>query len=375
MNIVIEVNPLISLYKTGITTYIDGLCRALLDQRSDHRFVLYGPDLWKDPFPEYDNKVFQGGRRVMRRTLEKVWKDLGVGGMGRDVDVYHATFPALHAPRKRSDTKLVATVYDLAFAHYPESVDSSGYFRTLMESMAAVAEQADAIVAISESTRRDVVTFLGVPEERVHVAYPGIDLVAPEDTEAFIRDSPYWKQFGIPERYILSVGTWEPRKNLPNLFRALSLIADRLRQEEIYVCMTGMKGWKYSEAEQLIEELGIADRIKVLGHVPRGMLPTLYARAQMFVYPSLFEGFGLPVTEAMICGTPVITSNVSSLPEAGGDAALLIDPHHPAEIASAILDLLDHPAKRLDMVERGRRHGSCFSWDKVAQRHLEIYES
>ena len=144
-------------------------------------------------------------------------------------------------------------------------------------------------------------------------------------------------------------------------------------KEQIYLCMSGIKGWKYAEAEELIANLGIEDRILTLGHVKRELLPQLYAHAKAFVYPSMYEGFGMPVSEALACGTPCITSNTSSLPEAGGDAALLVDTRTPEPLAEAIVRVLDDEPLRENMIAKGIAHASKFTWEEAASRHLEVY--
>lgn len=374
MNILVEINPLEGKQKTGISTYIDFLCRALLEQRSpDERFTFYAPDILDDPFPEYPNKTFQGHRLLSRVTLETVWQHSAFRGIPADMDIYHLPFPSLPAPRKGRNTCFFATIYDMAFAYYPESVIENFYFRYLANAITTQAEQADVILVISESCKRDLHDILGTPNEKMHVIYPGIDLKRPTEADFARCESVEWQEMRVPPNYILCVGTWEPRKNLPNLFRALHKLRKLLIEKDVYLCMSGIKGWKYQDAERLISDLGLEERVRTLGHVRRDFLPLLYARARCFVYPSIYEGFGMPVTEAMACGAPVVTSNVSSMPEAAGDAALLVNPHDVDELAAAIERLLTDDTLRHTLIEKGYAHAAQFTWAQSARAHLALY--
>ncbi len=374
MKILFEIEPLENTRKTGIATYIDNLCRALLEFQGEHSFTLWGPDITQDPFPDIHNKQFLGNGLLTRATLEELWKYTPFSKISNTYDCYHLPFPAFPAPCSSKKTCTVSTIYDLAFAYFPESITEAISYRYLSRTIPLQAEHSDAVITISQSAKEDIVNILGIPAERVVVSYPGCDITAPTDDELHRKDHPAVLELKLPDRYLLCLGTWEPRKNLPTLFRAIKLLHKRLVKENIFLCMSGMKGWKYNDAESLIEELGIGDRINVLGYVKREWLPLLYARAEIFVYPSMYEGFGMPVVEAMACGTPVITTNVSSLPEAGGDAALLVDPKSVDELASAINKLLDSQNLRDGMIHRGFQHSAKFSWEQSAREHMAIYE-
>jgi glycosyltransferase involved in cell wall biosynthesis len=373
MNVLIEVNPLDNVKKTGIATYIDFLCRALLDEQTGDRFTFWGPDVFRDPFPEYTNKTFIGRSPYRRDIIEMLWKRFGTGGLPVQPDVYHVPVPLCPLiPRGKSTPKIVATIYDLAFARYPEFVTNAFFFRALSERICEQADRAEKIVVISKSCGDDLQEILKIPKEKIVVSYPGCDLKRPDSTVSAEQQAEL-DRLRIPPRYLLCVGTWEPRKNLPTLFEAISRLKTRLREEDLYLCISGIKGWKFQEAEQRIRDLGIADRVITLGHVPREWLPLLYARAQMFIYPSYYEGFGLPVLEAMTCGTPVITTNVSSLPEAAGDAGLLFDPYSVEALCGHIERLLDDPELREALVRKGFKHAATFSWRRAAQEHLALY--
>ena len=373
MKILIEINPLENPKRTGIATYIYNLCLGLLQQSGEQKYIFWGPDVNADPFSTFSNKEFLGDSKLSRLIYQELWKFTPFGKLAGDHDIYHLLFPAFPARQANKNVKIVSTIYDLAFAYYPESVSEPGFFQDLCRITPYQAENSDAVITISQSTKDDIVKILGIPADRVVVSYPGCDIIAPTAAELQRHDHPAIKELDLPNRYLLCLGTWEPRKNLPTLFRAIKLLYKKLVEEDIYLCLSGMKGWKYHEAESLIEELGIGGRIKVLGYVKREWLPFLYARAEIFVYPSMYEGFGMPVVEAMACGTPVITTNVSSLPEAAGDAALLVDPKSVEELAAAIEKLLDDKELCDAMIERGHLHAAQFSWEKSANEHIAAY--
>lgn len=375
MKILIDVNPLVQREQTGVAYFISCLCRALISEAVAEQFVLWAPDVMEDPFPPSPNKSFVNTRFFSRAAWEILWEKFGRGAIGTDIDIYHLPFVAFPAPRRKSTTKLIVTVYDLAFAYYPESAASPSVFRYLADRMAEQVEQADRILTISQSSRNDLLHILGVAPEKVEVIYPGTDLQAPTDAAGESNVASLLAELDLPERYILCVGTWEPRKNLPRLIKAFHRLRRKCEEQNIFLCLSGVKGWKYREAEQLIKPLGLEGRIRTLGYVPRQCLPDLYARSLMFVYPSLYEGFGLPVLEAMACGAPVITSNVSSLPEVVGDAALLVDPLSVDDLAGAMERLMDDEELRAQMIQRGFAQARRFSWQNAARETLQSYRS
>ena len=373
MKVFLEVNQLQSSQKTGISTYVDNLCRALLSAKSDVEWVLYGPEVEKAPYPELKKSKFLGHSAVLRDTQLILANQFNLGGVPKDIDICHLLAPDFALKRRNPKTKLISTIYDIAFAYYPETVKDDDTYRLLCRAIPAQAADSDQVITISESAKSDIVNILGVDPKKVHVIYPGIDLKRPRAADAHLLDTDPWKELQLPDNYLLCLGTWEPRKNLSVLFKAVALLKKRMVEQNMFLCMSGIKGWKYAEAEELISNLGIEDRIQTLGHVKRELLPQLYAHAKAFVYPSMYEGFGMPVSEALACGTPCITSNTSSLPEAGGDAALLVDTRTPEPLAEAIERVLDDEALRSDMIAKGFVHAAKFTWEDAASKHLEVY--
>ena len=232
----------------------------------------------------------------------------------------------------------------------------------------AILKRADRIITISECSKRDIVKVYGIPEKKISVTL----LAADERYKADPEGSPGASLAKLPRPYILNVGTLEPRKNLDGLIRAFA----RAKLEGIphTLVITGARGWGESRLAPLINELGLSASVFFTGFVEDEELPHLYRGADFFVYPSLYEGFGLPVLEAMACGTPVITSDSSSLPEVAGGAALLVDPQSDVEISTAILKLADDPDLRQVMREKGLSRSGRFSWADTSSETLKIYE-
>jgi glycosyltransferase involved in cell wall biosynthesis len=260
----------------------------------------------------------------------------------------------------------VITIYDLSFLTFPRGFrGSKRLYLTLLTRPSA--RKARRVITISESTKRDTVRLLGVSSEKVDVVYCGVDRAfhpLPEKEVASFR-----QKCSLPERIILFVGTIEPRKNVARLIEAYS----RLRDRQVKLVIGGARGWLYEEVFARVEELDLTDDVLFPGYISADELPLWYNAAELFVYPSLYEGFGLPPLEAMACGTPVITSNVSSLPEVVGEAGLTVDPTDSRGLAEAMNQVLGDRALRQSMRERGLTRAGRFSWAKAARETIAVY--
>lgn len=264
----------------------------------------------------------------------------------------------------------IVTLYDLSFYLYPE------YFRPfhrlyLQLGTRLSARRAGRIITISESTKRDAVRLLHVDAARVDVAPPGVDAQFFRSMEAKTIEA-FRREKNLPEHFVLCIGTREPRKNIPSLLRAFAL-ARRQLQFPHRLVLAGGRGWMDADISHVLQETGLEHEVLFPGFVPHEELPLWYHGADVFVYPSQYEGFGMPVLEALASGTPVITSNVSSLPEAAADAALLIDPGSPEQLAEALVRVLRDQALREEMKTRGIKHAHQFTWDRTAQVTAESY--
>lgn len=267
----------------------------------------------------------------------------------------------------------VVTVYDLSFLRYPEAFRPFNRWY-LSRFTAHSVQRARAVLAISESTRQDVINLLGVPPDRVHTIYCGVD---DEFRPLPVADIAAFKLARhLPDTFVLFLGTLEPRKNIEGLIRAYATWRQREAKAPPLI-VAGGKGWYYKHIFELVESLNLTNAIRFPGYIPQNELPLWYNAASLFVYPSHFEGFGLPVLEAMACGTPVITSTVSSLPEVAGpdgSTGRLIDPADPDALADAMADLINRPEQRAAMSQQALARAATFRWEKTAQETVAVYK-
>jgi glycosyltransferase involved in cell wall biosynthesis len=282
------------------------------------------------------------------------------------LDVLHS--PDFIPPFRRRCRSII-TIHDLAFLLYPQFLTkgSARYYGQIDQAV----RHTDHIIAVSESTRRDIVRLLGVPEQMITVIH--------EAPRRFFHELPdvdvkarLQKRFGLERDFLLFVGTIEPRKNVPTLLSAFQQVLDHYHAG-VDLVLAGAPGWLTDEAYGLVGRLGLGERVHFLGRVSDEELVWLYNAARLLVLPSFYEGFGLPPLEAMACGVPVIVSNVSSLPEVVGDAGLLFDPTNVDELTVAIWRLLSDEPLRREMIEKGFRRVTCFSWERAATETLELY--
>jgi glycosyltransferase involved in cell wall biosynthesis len=355
VRIVVDVTPL-SLPRTGIGNYTVGMLRGLVDAAGGHEIVAFAP-----VGPRGARRVREAldglpiERRILKvppssHTWRTGWSRLGRPAVERIVgrfDVFH--FSDWMYPAQRAGVR-ATTVYDLSPLHHPEWVapmTARMHGRKYVEA----ARSCDVVMAISSYSAQDVTETLGVPAERVAIARPGVHArFSPEGNRS---------DFGSP--YVLSVATLEPRKNLATLVDAFALV--RARRPELQLVVAGAP---VSWAE---EDLA-AEGVRALGFVPDADLPALYRGASVLAYPSLLEGFGMPVVEAMACGTPVVASSHPSLDDAAGDAALRADPRSPEAIASALERTL---AERERLVSLGLERARRFTWKACGEAHLNAY--
>ena len=363
MRVGIDASYLLEPQKSGVETYTLNLVRALLAMPERPETFLYAAARADAPdaAPLFDKA---DGARVSR--FPRLWLRLRMPlAMARDrVKVAH--FPGTILPRWLP-CPAVTTFYDLAAVHYPELYDPAelDHYRELVPS---AARRSGVILAISDSTKRDLVEHFGVAPEKVVVTPLGVD---PKFAPVPDAGQIVAQRFGLRQPYILAcVGSGHPRKNLKAVVQAFS----RLPQSDRILAIVG-SAERDQEAQQAIRRSPVGARIVCLGHVPEADLPAIYSGASLFCFPSLYEGFGLPVLEAMACGTPVVCSNTSSLPEVAGDAALMVDPNAPEELVEALRSLLDNTDKRHALAATGHRRAKQFTWTRTAELTVEAYRA
>ena len=283
------------------------------------------------------------------------------------IDLFHS--PDFVLPPVWPKVPTLLTVHDLSFLHYPNTFPES-LVSYLNQVVPWSIRRATHILADSEATKQDLLSLWQVPSEKITVLLSGVTSSFKRiDAAAQLLKVRQTYQLGDAP-YLLSVGTIQPRKNYQLLIRAFKAVADRFPHNLI---ISGGKGWLFDEMLAEIEKQGLQGRVRFIGFVDDADLPTLYSGAELFVFPSLYEGFGLPLLEAMACGVPVISSNASSLPEVGQDTAVYLSPHDPQVWTQKMIDLLENEDERAELSQRGLTHISRFSWQKTAVQLLEIY--
>jgi len=348
----------------GIGRYVRELIAALarLDSKNDYRLFVAGAGTL--PSPPGANFTWAPAR-WSPATFARLWQrarlPVPVETWAGPVTVYHATDFVL--PPVRRGTRTVLTVHDLSFARTPEAT-APALKRYLDAVVPRSVRRADHVLADSQATREDLIALYGTPPEKITVLYSGVNPSYRPIREVAVLEAVRARYSIGAGRFVLSVGAPHPRKNFERLIAGLEEAARRSALDDVPLVIAGGRTLPPS-----------TKRVKYLGFVEESDLPVLYSAAVCLAFPSLYEGFGLPVLEAMACGTPVITSNTSSLVEVAGDAALLVDPLSIDSIAAALIRVLNDAPTRAGMIERGLRHASRFTWDRAAAQLLDTYQA
>ncbi|NLF00061.1 MAG: glycosyltransferase family 4 protein [Anaerolineales bacterium] len=347
----------------GVHRYIDCLLRHVRQADARVRYtVLVGREgVCPDPLLP----VRQARWPTERAAVRAVWEQTAQPWLLRRIgaDLVHA--PVFVAPIA-APCPSVVTIHDLSFLRFPQLFRPAN--RLYLRIMTRLSTQrARRIIAVSRHAAEETTRLLGIGPERINVVYHGVDPafrpISRADVEAFRQRA------GLPARYALFVGTLEPRKNLARLVEAFA----RVRDDTLHLVLAGGKGWFYDELYARVETLGLQHAVTFAGYVPQEDLPLWYNAATAFVYPSLYEGFGLPVVEAQACGVPVLTSDVSSLPEAAGGASVLVDPYDVEALAAGLQRLLQDQPLREGLREAGLTHAQRFTWPKAAWETTRVY--
>ena len=358
--------------RAGIGRYARELATALLRLESPHEYIVFAAS---GGLGERDWRPETGKSRVQFRTLPlsddwmaRLWQRLRlpipVEVITGPLDVFYS--PDFVLPPTRLPTRTLLTVHDLSFLRYPDAFVPS-LRRYLERAVPRSVARATRVLADSEATRADLITLLEVPPEKVEVLYSGVGARFRAEREPGEMDR-LRAQYGICEQpYVLSVGTLQPRKNYVRLIRAAARLGSGVR-----LVIAGGRGWLYEGILAEAEEHG--ERVRLLGFVDDADLPALYRNAALFAFPSLYEGFGLPVLEAMACGVPVVCSNAPSLPEVAGEAALLVDPLDTDGLAGAMTRALHDTGLRREMVAKGLVQAARFTWQRAAGQLLSTFD-
>ncbi len=358
----------------GINNYIEQLLRHLPGADGGFAYTAY---LHDERFRAPTGMAVCRSRWDTARPWRRIaWEQTRLAVLSASLDLLHGL---AYATPLAARCPTVVTVHDLSFLRFPETLRPfNRYYLGLMTR--AATRRAVRVIADSESTRQDVIALCGVPADRVITVHIGVAKqfcpAGPDAVADFRRRPGPCSELadGLPEHFILFVGTLEPRKNLVRLIEAYAgwrQAADRPAK----LVIAGGKGWYYERIFARVQELGLTGEVIFPGYLPAAALPWWYRAADLFVYPSVFEGFGLPVLEAMACGTPVITSSASSLPEVAGKAALLVNPDDTGAWANAISRVLAEPAFAAELREAGLQQAARFSWQQTAADTVAVYRA
>lgn len=358
--------------RAGIGRYVRDLIAALAaeDTQTDYRLFVAGARSQTLPPSPGSNFIWKPTRLTPQwcaRLWHRLHIPLPVEQFTGGVDLYHATDFVL--PPTRPRTRTILQVHDLSFVRVPET--AAPRLKAYLDRVVpASVKRAGHILADSLATKNDLIELYGVAENKITVLYGGVDprfQLAEDEAIQFARQKYHLD--GFP--YILSVGTVQPRKNYGRLIEAVAQV--RAHGHDIHLVIAGGRGWLEDSIYDTVQSTGMESYTHFTGFVDDADLPALYSAASCFAFPSLYEGFGLPVLEAMACGTPVMTSNISSLPEAAGDAAFLIDPYEVGAIGDALEKIFTDSSLRSRMIDSGFRHAAQFTWEKSARKLRQIY--
>lgn len=359
---------------------MENLLPHLIKEGRDVRFKLFFSsrqyslpvyDWLKEPNVKlYEFKYPNNILFALSRSLNKPFVDKIIGG----ADVFF--FPHFFISSLSPNCKRVTTFHDLSYLHFPEHLTlKKKFWHNLQMNPRWQAKFSDKIIAVSESTKNDLINFYKIDPARIEIVYSGVN-----KTDFKISDSinvsqlaDFKKQKNLPERFVLFLGKLEPRKNIVSVVRAFNNLKANPKYKDVGLVIAGAKGWKYGELMSEVQRsFDIANPIIFTGQLTDEERNLYYRAAEFFVYPSFFEGFGFPPLEAMSCGTPVIASRNSSIPEVLSDAAILVDPYDVLELKSWMAKLLDDDKLSNTLVNKGIKQASKFSWSSAAVRTLKV---
>ena len=357
--------------RTGIGNYTYNLIKELGKKNENRECISLISYESSGLFPNLDEIIIKNPlKRVTRKSFYfwHIYLQFRLKKNNFNLDIVHSPENAALFAKLKHQRKVI-TVHDTTGYLFSETFTLITRLRCGLL-FPRTLRTADKIIADSNSTKRDLINYFNVPAEKIKVILLAADeKFKPLDHEEI---NEVKQRYKLDFPFILYVGTLEQRKNIPTLIKAFyKLKKDETKQKLV---IAGGKGWKYKEIFETIDKLNLQKDVIFTGYVLDEDLPALYNAADLFVYPSLYEGFGLPPLESMACGTPVITSNTSSLPEVVGDAGIMVDPYDVDRLADAMHKVLSNEELREDMIKRGLERAKMFSWDKTARETLRVYE-
>ncbi|MBN1388388.1 MAG: glycosyltransferase family 4 protein [Bacteroidales bacterium] len=354
--------------RSGLGSYSRNLLNSFFRFYPENKYLLYSPHgKNKIDFTDQENYMLRTPEKTMHKIFPSLWRTRGIITQIIDdnPDVYHGLSSELPVSLEKSGIKTLVTVHDLIYMRYPglyKAIDRNIYFGKIKHAC----KNSDHIIAISEQTKDDIVKFTGIDSKKISVIYqdchPSFYKVPDEEMKKKLQ-----KKYSLQDEYLLYVGTIEERKNLLSIIRALEI--NRL---DIQLVAVGKKTPYYNKVISYIRRSNIKN-FTVLDTMNNEDLPAIYRMASCFIYPSVFEGFGIPIIEALVSEVPVITSKGSCFREAGGPGSLYIDPYNPGELAEAITSILSDKSLSDLMVKTGREYAKKFRAELIAEQYMNLY--
>lgn len=360
---------------TGLGNYSRYIIEILCRFYPENRYVLYAPKRRENKRLE---NLIKGFRQLSTaypqknfwKRLSSIWRIWGITRQleRENIQLFHGLSNELPLNIRKSRIRSIVTIHDLIFLRYPHCysfIDRKIYAYKFRKAC----ENADCVIAISECTKRDIIRYFRIPEAKIKVVYQGCDSIFEQPVDEEKKKNVRTK-YKLPERYILNVGSIEERKNILLAVRGLSHLPS-----DVHLVIVGRRT-KYTEkVEQFIRENNLVTRVHIINNVPFEDLPAIYQLAEVFVYPSYFEGFGIPIIEALHSGIPVVAATGSCLEEAGGESSIYVNPDSVEEIVSAFNRILRDPVYKKDMIEKGKVFVKRFSAQEQAMLIMNIYKS
>lgn len=378
MRVAIEIQPVLDRNLTGVGWYTDNFIRRIKNfAREGENFYLLGMDFYgkADELKEClsPNVHLKTNGLMHYGIYRRIWRFLpfiDYGSFFRTrADIFHF-FNFVAPPYVRG--KIVITVYDMVYKVFPETMEKANYVK-LEQNLRRSCDAASAIVTISENSRREIIEYMEVDAGRIHIIPPGVDCQHYRPPKGEKEVLSIRKKYGLPQYYFLYLGTIEPRKNIESLVEAFRIYRDRGGRGHLVIA--GKKGWMYEKVFDLVKQYGLENHIVFPGYIDEQDKPLVYGGARAFLFPSLYEGFGMPPLEAMACGIPVVTSNTSSLPEVVGNAGLMVEPADIEGLALYMKRLEEDEKLCQELREKGLKRAAKFTWEDSVKKLMELYRT
>lgn len=373
-----EIQPVLDRHLTGVGLYTYNILKEVKNYRDDgDTFYFLGMDYYDNSHrmePYLDDNIILKTNGIMHYGIyRRIWHLIPFihygAFFGVDADIYHF-FNYVAPPYVKG--KVVITVYDMVYKLFPETMERSNY-KKLDRNLKQSCKRADRIITISENSKREIQEYLDVDSSKIDIIYPAVDhgVYTRKDRSGVDK---ILAKYSIPEDYFLYLGTLEPRKNIETIIESFKIFKDRYNSDHTLV-IAGKKGWMYDKIFSMVDRYNLEGDVVFPGYVAEEDKPYLYSGARAFIFPSLYEGFGMPPLESMACGTPVIASNTSSLPEVVGDGGFLVDPHDIEAICDCMYHLAFDDILHRQLSKGGVEYSKTFSWQQSAKELLDIYRN